>query len=310
MSGIDPKPANDDAADAEVVRRDYKVPAAEKALDILEYMAGLHEDVTQTEISVALGRSIHEVYRIIQLLEGRGYLIRTKSDRYRLSLKLFELAHMHPPVNRLVDVALPVMRSLAARIDQSCHLVVLRGSTVLIVLQVDSPLPMRYSVALGSHFPILETSSGAVLLAFLPPDERSQLIDQLVAAGEAEMSRSEVEARMADILAKGYEMRASLAVEGCTNIAMPIRDHTGATIAALTVPYLPQKRARLDRRAVLQEARAAAGEISRGLGAAEQQTRNRAVRPGADEGLLTEQRHINPDINQGPGRQGRKGRKT
>jgi DNA-binding IclR family transcriptional regulator len=283
MSGIDTKAANDDVADGEIGRRDYKVPAAEKALDILEYMAGLREDVTQTEISAALGRSIHEIYRIIQLLEGRGYLIRTKSDRYRLSLKLFELAHMHPPVNRLIDVALPVMRALAGRTNQSCHLVVLRGSTVLIVLQVDSPLPMRYSVALGSHFPILETSSGAVLLAFMPPDEREALIDGLVAAGEAEMPRAEVEARIADILAKGYEMRASLAVEGCTNIAMPIRDHTGATIAALTVPYLPQKQARLDRRAVLQEARAAAGEISRGLGTTEPPTRNRAVRPDAED---------------------------
>jgi DNA-binding IclR family transcriptional regulator len=279
MSAIEPNPANDDNAETEVARRDYKVPAAEKALDILEFMASARHDVTQTEISAAVGRSIHEVYRIIQLLEGRGYLIRTKSDRYRLSLKLFELAHMHPPVNRLVDVALPVMRELAARADQSCHLVVLRGSTVLIVLQVDSPLPMRYSVALGSHFPILETSSGAVLLAFLPPDERDVLVEKLLAAGEAEMPGAAVEKRIADIVAKGYEMRPSLAVEGCTNISVPIRDHMGATIAALTVPYLPQKQARLDRKAVLEEARAAANEISRGLGMAEPSTRNRAVRP-------------------------------
>jgi DNA-binding IclR family transcriptional regulator len=298
MSSRDSKPANDDVADAEIGRRDYKVPAAEKALDILEFMAGLHEDVTQTEISVALGRSIHEVYRIIQLLEGRGYLIRTKADRYRLSLKLFELAHMHPPVNRLVDVALPVMRALAARAYQSCHLVVLRGSTVLIVLQVDSPLPMRYSVALGSHFPILETSSGAVLLAFMAPDERAALIDRLVAAGEAEMSRDEVEARVSDILAKGYEMHASLAVEGCTNIAMPIRDHTGATIAALTVPYLPQKQARLSRPAVLEEARSAAAEISRSLGAAEPRAKAEETRQG------------NRALKEGPDVPGPKGRKT
>ncbi|PSJ59559.1 IclR family transcriptional regulator [Kumtagia ephedrae] len=285
------EPANDDV---EIARRDYKVPAAEKALDILEFMAACREDVTQTEISAALGRSIHEVYRIIQLLEGRGYLIRTKSDRYRLSLKLFELAHMHPPVNRLVDVALPVMRDLAARANQSCHLVVLRGSSVLIVLQVDSPLPMRYSVALGSHFPILETSSGAVLLAFTPPQERAALVDRLVAAGEAEMPRDAVEQRIADILANGYEMRASLAVEGCTNIAVPIRDHTGATIAALTVPYLPQKQARLDRLAVLEEAAIAAIEISRSLGAAEGRARVSGDRPS----------------DQDPERPGHKGRKT
>lgn len=259
-------------------RRDYKVPAAEKALDILEFMAARNEDVTQTEISVGLGRSIHEIYRVIQLLEGRGYLQRTRSDRYRLSLKLFELAHMHPPVNRLVDAALPVMRTLVGETDQSCHLVVLRGSTVLVVVQVDSPLPMRYSVALGSHFPVLETSSGAVLLSALPPAERDALIEEIVARGEAGGTRGEIANRLGEIGSLGFEMRPSLAVEGCINISVPVRDHVGSTVAALTVPYLPQKNARFDRASVLASARAAAIEISRALGAPEAAGRNRAIR--------------------------------
>lgn len=273
----------DEGADAGS-RRDYKVPAAEKALDILEFMAARNEDVTQTELSLGLGRSIHEIYRVIQLLEGRGYLVRTKADRYRLSLKLFELAHMHPPVNRLVDSALPVMRELVGNTDQSCHLVVLREATVLIVLQVESPLPMRYSVALGSHFPVLETSSGAVLLAALPPAEREGLVRRILASGEAGATRPEIDARLAAISELGYEMRASLAVDGCTNISLPVRDHMGATVAALTVPYLPQKRARFSRESVLETTRAAANEISRALGAPEQAGRNRAIRlPAAEE---------------------------
>ncbi len=248
----------------------YKAPAAEKALDILEFMANRPDGVTQTEISAGLGRSIHEIYRIIQLLEKRGYLVRApKSDRYRLSLKLFELAHKHPPVNRLVDAALPVMRALAQGADQSCHLVVLNGLHVLIVVQVESPLPMRYSVALGSQFPILETSSGAVLLANQPPPERAQLVETLLGT-DPTLNAAKVEERLAAIDTIGHEMRPSLAVEGCTNISLPIRDHTGTTVAALTVPYLPQTHARFDRKTVLKQARGAALEISRALGAPEE----------------------------------------
>jgi DNA-binding IclR family transcriptional regulator len=256
------------ASTAEAARPAYKAPAADKALDILEFMADRPDGVTQTEISAGVGRSIHEIYRIIQLLEKRGYLVKApRSDRYRLSLKLFELAHKHPPVNRLIDVALPVMRRLAANADQSCHLVVLRDLHVLIILQVDSPLPMRYSVALGSQFPILETSSGAVLLANLPTRERAALIERIAASGET--SGDDLAARLAGIDAVGFEMRPSLAVDGCINISLPIRDHTDTTVAALTVPYLPQKHARFDRKTVLVAAQAAALEISRGLGAAE-----------------------------------------
>src|SRR5206468_4456327 len=112
MSDDDILLADGPAGVSEAARPAYKAPAADKALDILEFMADRPDGVTQTEISTGVGRSIHEIYRIIQLLEKRGYLVRTASDRYRLSLKLFELAHMHPPVNRLVDAALPVMRAL------------------------------------------------------------------------------------------------------------------------------------------------------------------------------------------------------
>ena len=252
---------------AEDARREYRVPAAEKALDILEFMAARHEDVTQTELAAQLGRSIHEVYRIVQLLVRRGYLVRTPTDRYRLSLRLFELAHQHPPINRLIDSALPAMRSLVGRIDQSCHLAVLRDLQVLVVLQVESPLPMRYSVAMGALFPVLQTSSGAVLLACLPPDEQAALLERIVAAGEAEDTPDQVARRLRSVVESGHEVRPSLVVAGCTNLSLPVRDHFGRTIAALTVPYLQQRQARFSADAVLQEARAAARDISRALSA-------------------------------------------
>ena len=252
--------------EGEGARSGYRVPAVEKALDVLEFMASSADALTQTEIANGLGRSIHEIYRILFLLENRGYIFRTQSDRFRLSLKLFELAHMHPPVNRLVECALPVMRELAANADQSCHLVVREGKNALVALQIDSPLPMRYSVALGSHFPILETSSGAVLLALSPPAVRDRIVERIVLAGEGQGTLAEIEARLNEVARLGYEMRASLAVSACTNISMPVRDHTGAVIAALTVPLLLQKAARFDQETVFERTRAAAEKISAALG--------------------------------------------
>jgi DNA-binding IclR family transcriptional regulator len=246
---------------------EYRAPAAEKVLDILEYLASRPDGLTQTEISAGVGRSIHEIYRILLLLEKRGYLTRTSSDRMRLSLKLFELAHMHPPVNRLIEHALPIMRDLAGNSDQSCHLAVADGLKVMIVLQVDSPLPMRYSVALGSRFPAMETSSGAVLLAGLPPAEREVTIASIVEAGDAYGNETEIEARLEAINDLGYEVRASLAVDACTNISLPVRDHNDRVIAALTVPFLQQRQARFDRNIVLQKTILAAEKISAALGA-------------------------------------------
>ena len=52
-----------------------------------------------------------------------------------------------------------------------------------------------------------------------------------------------VAARAAKILKAGCEVQKSLAVEGVTNISVPVFDHLGHVVAALTVPYIPQRAA-------------------------------------------------------------------
>ncbi|MEM7443200.1 MAG: IclR family transcriptional regulator [Pseudomonadota bacterium] len=222
--------------------RTYRAPAAEKALDILEFMAGQSGvGLTQSEIASGLGRSIHEIYRVLQLLVGRGWLqTAAANDRFRLSAKMFELAHQQQPLRRLTDASLPAMRKLAERTGQSCHLAILDGDDILIVLQVDSPRRMRYGVAVGSRFPIAETSSGAVLLSYLPNEDRDTLVAKLRAAKNDPKIDERLEQMIENVTKRGMDLRPSLTVAGIHNVAFPVRDHLGQVIAALTLPYLPQ----------------------------------------------------------------------
>jgi DNA-binding IclR family transcriptional regulator len=248
-------------------KRSYSVPAAEKALDIIEFLASQPDGLTVTEIAGALGRTVHELYRVILVLEARGYLYRRSgSDRYRLSLKLFELAHQTSSVRQLTDAALPVMQALAPKAQQSCHLAVMSGHEALIVLQIDSPLPMRYSVMLGAKFDFAETSSGVVIYAYSPEHVRQQLDASLTAQGRAE-EIAEVGARASAILRHGCEVKQSLAVGGVTNISVPVLDYLGHVVAALTVPYVPQRAATVPLEAVRELAIEAGRAISTDLGA-------------------------------------------
>lgn len=248
-------------------KRNYSVPAAEKALDIIEFLASQPDGLTVTEIAGALGRTVHELYRVILVLEARGYLYRRSgSDRYRLSLKLFELAHQTSSVRQLTDAALPVMQALAPKAQQSCHLAVMSGHEALIVLQIDSPLPMRYSVMLGAKFDFAETSSGVVIYAYSPEHVRQQLDASLMAQGRS-VEIAAVATRASSILELGYEVKTSLAVGGVTNISVPVLDYLGNVVAALTVPYVPQRAARVPLEAVRDLAVAAGRAISTDLGA-------------------------------------------
>lgn len=217
----------------------YRAPAAEKALDVIEYLATADAGRTQTEIAAGVGRSLHEIYRVIQLLERRGYIVRpAPGDRYVLTLRLFYLAHRFPPVATLSVAAAAPMRQAAEVTRQSCHLAVLSGHEVTVVAQVNSPEPMFYAVTLGARFPVQETSSGLVLLAGLPEPEREQVIAEIARHGTAPDVAETLRRHLQPVLRQGYDVRPSLMVPGVTNISYPVHGHRGEIVAALTTPYL------------------------------------------------------------------------
>lgn len=248
--------------------RKYSVPAAEKTLDILEFASTMGHGMSATEIAAGLGRGVQEIYRVIQVLETRGYLFRPAgSDRYHTSLKLFELAHQMPATRQLADAALPIMQDLAPATLQSCHLAVMNGSDLLIILQCDPPLPMRYSVTLGARFPFEETSSGLVLYAHADARTRETLDRVLAARADASVRIANLNREAATILERGYDLRASLAVGGVTNVSVPVFDHLGHSVAALTVAHVEQRAATVSMDTVLKLTIDAGQALSRQLGA-------------------------------------------
>lgn len=227
------------AARAEATR--YNAPALQKGLDVLELLAGEPGGLSVTAIAGRLSRSTGELYRIIQYLEQRGYVDRDReSDRYQLSFRLFQLSHEHPPIRSLSACAVPVLQELATEIGQSCHLAVLDQLRVVIVAQVDSPLPIRYSVRLGASFPVWQTSSGALLCAFLPADEREVMLDRI--AQEATQAETAAFAKyVVTVRKQAFERRESRLIAGITNLSLPIFGHSGRLLAAATIPYLAQR---------------------------------------------------------------------
>ena len=144
----------------------YHVPALEKGLDILEFLSEVSVPQTQAEIARALSRSTSEIFRMLDCLESRGYLLRDEhSNRYSLSLRLYEMAHTHSPVDQLLLASRDPMREIAESIRESVHLSILRGDSVLILAQEESPEPIRLSLSVGTKQAILKTASGRLLIA-------------------------------------------------------------------------------------------------------------------------------------------------
>lgn len=236
---------------------DYSAPALDKALDILELLAAEAGGLTQTEIAAAVGRNVSQIYRVLATLERRGYLTRDEgSGRYVLSMALFDLAHRHPPLRGLVQLAAGPMRELADAIRQSCNLSVDDAGAVRVIAQAESPADFGYQVRVGARFPLESTATGAVLAA--------ESTDAAAAASAA--SAVDLLPGDAEQLADGYLTRPDRLQAGITDVVVAITDRSGSTVAALTVPYIGTSYSAVGLDEVVAAARATAAEISARLG--------------------------------------------
>jgi DNA-binding IclR family transcriptional regulator len=247
----------------------YSAPALEKGLDILELLADATAGLSQNQIAAQLGRSVGEIFRMLEVLERRAWLYRSSTDNtYRLSMRMFELAHRHPQIKHLVSVALPLMHELARTTRQSNHLVVHHDRRILVVAQVDSPEAMGFAVRVGAHFPFrLDRVSSRTLSAFQPPKRRDELIQEMIDNDPAPLPRARLQKMVAEIAARGFEVKDSATFPGITDICCPIRDRSGFAIATLTQPYLPQRDVELSVAECSQAQLRTVELISLGLGA-------------------------------------------
>jgi DNA-binding IclR family transcriptional regulator len=220
--------------------RTYAVPALDKGLDLLEALAAQPEPVSQADLARVLGRSPSEIFRMLACLERRGYIVKEPaSGRYRLTLRLFELAHTHTPVDHLLHAAEGPMRDLARRVRESVHLSVLSDGRLLVLSQVESQNRTRVSVEVGARFPVVRTASGRILLAHLAQEELRALL-----ARDEEWGRLGAAARqrfLADLLRvrrDGIYQGKSDLTHGIRDVAAFVGNSRVGVAAAVCVPSL------------------------------------------------------------------------
>ncbi|HKU88979.1 MAG TPA: IclR family transcriptional regulator [Steroidobacteraceae bacterium] len=231
-------PASKPRAAPSTTRRDYSAPALEKGIDIIELLADAGSGLTVSEISQRLARPISELFRVIIVMERRGWLQKDpESSRYSVTYHVLKLGHRGTPAQSLTAAAAPVMHELSGRINQSCHLVVQSGTQGLVILREENPRRhANLSVRMGATLNLVSSCSGLILLASLGPEERDELLRALPRT--AQVPRAKLLATLARVGKQGYQVRPSPITAGVTDISYPVRGFDGRVMAALTVPYL------------------------------------------------------------------------
>ncbi|USI26407.1 IclR family transcriptional regulator [Alteromonas macleodii] len=221
----------------------YAVPALDKCFEIMEYLATIGAPLSQSEISKGVNRSTNEIFRVLVNLTRNNYLIRDEtSGKYRLSLKLYNLARSISPLDLIRQQALPIMENLAVETKLSCQLFVLYQSKTMVLVHARSPGAVSLSYSEGSCFSTIASNPGLLLLSHSKDEVRELIIKEaLQGISDVTSTRTKVINDIAAMSKSHFDWRESLHINGVKELVGLVGRHEGKQIGALMISDISGK---------------------------------------------------------------------
>lgn len=231
-----------------------------RALDVLEAFSSTAPERGLSELSRLLGASKPTLHRLLRNLEARGYLRQDPSTRrYRLGLKAWEVGALAVRDLAPQERAQPCLARIATETGEQATLWVHDGDSCVCVGKREGSYPLRTYTRLGVREPAHLMATGRCLLAFAAGADPVASLPLDGQAADALRAQLEVVRR------RGYDISRGDRWPDVYAVAAPVRDYTGAAVAALAVsgPRARLKGPRLRQLAdlMLQVAGALSGEL-------------------------------------------------
>lgn len=192
-----------------------------------------------TAIAAEIGVPKGSAFRLVSTLEQLGYLRQDpETKRYRLGVKVLTLGQACLSGMVWPDVALPHLEELAKATRESASMAILDDLEVVYVARASIRRVMSSNLFVGSRLPAYCTSLGKVLLAHLEQDELREflnVVDFQPYTPFTVASADDLRDSLATIRRQGYAISDRELDLTLRSIAAPVRDATGAVVAAINV---------------------------------------------------------------------------
>jgi IclR family KDG regulon transcriptional repressor len=215
----------------------YLVKPVDRALQVLHCLAEEGRELTLTDLSCRVRIPKTTVYRYLSTLRKWGLVAHDpKTDLYRLGSYLHVLAQRVGKAPGLREAALPVLRQLRDRFNETTNLAELEGREVIYVEIVESRRSLRTQATVGSRDPAYSTAVGKALLAALPDAIREDHLPGTLRprTPHTHRSRESLLADLTRIRARGFAMERGENEEGAACIAAAVKGRAGV-VAAISV---------------------------------------------------------------------------
>jgi len=237
--------------------------SVKKALELLDHFTVERPELSLAEISREVDAHKSSVFRVLTTLKAAGFLEKDPlSGKYRLGLKILDLAGRVWGRHDIRQIAAPFMEELARQTEEVIHLAVLDGADIVYLEKKGQGQILTVATRVGGRNPAYASSMGKILLADLSESELKGILGQGKLKKLTPNTIDEIPKlikELASIRKQGFALDNEETFPGIRCVGAPIRDARGRVIAAVsaTVPAqrMDDKRIRELRRLVTNTAR-------------------------------------------------------
>jgi DNA-binding IclR family transcriptional regulator len=234
-----------------------------RGLDILQAVAVGTRDLAG--LAASLGTTRSTTHRLAMALVDRRYLNFVPRVGYSLGPKLLELGFRAQQDAPVVRVARPFLVQLAESCEDTVHLGILDDDRALYLDKIPGRRRIEISSRIGERHPVGTTGLGKALILDMDEDRWRQFYALGPHDAHAIPEALWLE-RMRDYAKRGiaFDLEENEAQIRC--VAAPIRDATGAIVAAFSISSAAQYMADARMEKLASTARDVATAISRAMG--------------------------------------------
>jgi DNA-binding IclR family transcriptional regulator len=220
--------------------KSYHVPAAARALRILEYLAAHPKGHSLSEVALALKIPRPSCLRLLSTLQKLDYL-RVGEGGYRLSGKISQLSANFLQGIDLRSRVRPILEELFKAAGETVEFVVRDGRMGLVLDRVEAPWEegaerIRIGILVGARIPLPLQHTGRAILAALKPEEREKLAsgfdgffrNHQIAQGATWLSKE-----LESAATRGFSAGTALKRPEVIRVAAAVRDPLGVPYAAI-----------------------------------------------------------------------------
>ncbi|MBB3112611.1 DNA-binding IclR family transcriptional regulator [Paenibacillus phyllosphaerae] len=209
------------------------VRAVERALDLLLCFT-IRSEWAMGELAEQTGLHKSTVHRMLATLEDKGFVTRDRiSERYRLGLRVWELAANMSHSDDPAIIGLSEMERLRDLIGETVSLYIRDGSERIRIQAVQSNQAVRRVAPVGDRLPLYVGASSKVLIAFERVGKQEELLND--PTWPASIDRGQFRKVLEEIQATGYATSFEEREIGAAAVAAPVYNRSGSLVAALSV---------------------------------------------------------------------------